>query len=195
MSCNRRLPGKSSWPTPIDCWECHYSANQKINEAVTEFQQSVDLLTEIKKLDNQEDFRGDLSRVLNSLAIGQKAIGQTDEAVENYLTSIDYARRAVSEQPDNVELRCQMATTALNLGNLMSSRKEYQAAREYYELSFLTFSKLANDFPSVGRYLKLASLASTGLGVAHRRTSQPDKPHPVFGSRSTCYLNWNVILG
>ena len=109
---------------------------RKINEAVAEFQKSVDLLTEINQSDDHEDWRGDLSRVHNSLAIGQKAIGQTDEAVENYLASIDYAREAVNDQPDNVELRSQMATTALNLGNLMSYRKEYRAAQEYYELSF-----------------------------------------------------------
>ena len=39
---------------------------------------------------------------------------------------------------------------------------------------------MANDFPGVGRYLKLTSFASSGLGVAHRRTSQPDQAASSF---------------
>ncbi len=143
-------------------------------EAVAAFDKSVQLLAGMEEFDGDHLVHSELSRAHNSLAIGQKAIGQMDAAVENYQASIRVAGTALETEPDNVELQGQMATTALNLGNLLYSLKDYESALEYYEQSTQNFEQLAGDFPGVPRYLRLASMASNGMGIACRRRDPPD---------------------
>ncbi len=152
---------------------------RKAEQAVEAFQRAVDLLVDFEQSDDGHRVGNALSRAHNSLAIGQRAIGRHDKAIENYKASIRVTASALELDPGNVAQQVYMATTALNLGNFLFGIKHYETALENYELSVQTFEQLANDYSSVPRYLSLASMSNNGAGIALRRIDPPKAEESV----------------
>jgi serine/threonine protein kinase/tetratricopeptide (TPR) repeat protein len=102
-------------------------------------------------------------------------LGQREEAAAGYQKALTLWQKLADEFPAVPEYRQHLASSHINLGNVLAGQSQPDKAAEQYRKALAIFQKLADDFPAVPQYRRELASSHNNLGQLLAGQSQPDK--------------------
>ncbi len=147
----------------------------KNDDALAAFQEAESAVEQLpENLRDDIEIASNHYRVLNSLGIMFKSLGQPEDAETYYARSIAINSEAVDRFPERIDLRFDLAVTTLNFGNFLFRKNDFVGAEKAYRFCIETTGKLSSEFPKSPRFRSFFIYGQIGLGATYRRLTQTE---------------------